>query len=52
MNVKKLLSRHSEILTLLVLFLGGYALLMVLFSFSMKFMFEIHILLHRIFTII
>lgn len=52
MNVKKLLSRHSEILTLLVLFLGGYGLLMMLLSLSLKFRFEIHILIHRIFTII
>lgn len=52
MNVKRLLSRHSEILTLLVVFLGGYGLLMMLLSLSLKFRFEIHILIHRIFTII
>lgn len=52
MNVKKLISRHSEILSLLVLLLGGYAVLMMLVSLSLKFRFEIHILLHRIFTLI
>lgn len=52
MNVKKFISRHVELLTLLALVLGGYTVLMMLISLSLKFMFEIHILLHRIFTII